>query len=285
MRSVRPGEVAAAVGVGVQERLDVEAVDDRVLPPEVAGGLGPHAQRREHALPEGVDERLELLADVVEVDRVEAERGELLQPGDVLLEVGRDEHAAAHVLGAHEARGLVELPRPSAGPTGAAAGTGWCATGRRRCRAPAARPAPTTGGPGGTPACPRRRRRGRRRATRSSCSRGWLIVTSPSAHSPAQPAVAALTAAPISFGGCAGSVHSRARSTVTSPSWSTTSPANSARMTSTHSRRRALRVALSGHGSPVMCSLDASPVPSATQKRPGYISASVAAAWAMIAGW
>ena len=122
-------------------------------------------------------------------------------------------------------------------------------------------------------------------STRSSVSRGWLIVTSPSAHSAAQPAVSALTAAAISFGGSAGSVHSRARSTVTSPSWSTTSPANSARMTSTHSRRRALRVALSGHGAPVMCSLEASPLPSATQKRPGYISASVAAAWAMIAGW
>ena len=35
-------EVAAAVGVGVQERLDVEAVEDGVLPPEVAGGLGLH---------------------------------------------------------------------------------------------------------------------------------------------------------------------------------------------------------------------------------------------------
>ena len=42
MRSVRPGEVAAAVAVGVQERLDVEAVDDRVLPPQVARGLGLH---------------------------------------------------------------------------------------------------------------------------------------------------------------------------------------------------------------------------------------------------
>ena len=31
-------------------------------------------------------------------------------------------------------------------------------------------------------------------STRSSCSRGWLIVISPSAHSPAKPAVSALTA-------------------------------------------------------------------------------------------
>jgi hypothetical protein len=33
-----------------------------------------------------------------------------------------------------------------------------------------------------------------------------------------------------------------------------------------------------------MCSFDASPVPSATQNLPGNIAASVAAAWAMIAG-
>ena len=36
------GQVADAVGVGVEERLDVEAVDDRVLPPQVAGGLALH---------------------------------------------------------------------------------------------------------------------------------------------------------------------------------------------------------------------------------------------------
>ena len=52
------------------------------------------------------------------------------------------------------------------------------------------------------------------------------------------------TAVASSGGGSAGRVHSFARSTVTSPSWSTTSPANSARMTSTHSRSRALRTAL-----------------------------------------
>ncbi len=56
-------------------------------------------------------------------------------------------------------------------------------------------------------------------------------------------------------------------------------------MTSTHSRSRAARIAFGGHGSPVMCSFDASPVPSATHSRPGNISHSVAAAWAMIAGW
>ena len=51
----------------------------------------------------------------------------------------------------------------------------------------------------------------------------------------------------------------RARSTVTSPSWLTSSPRSSARMTSTHSRRRAARTSLRGQPSPVMCSLLASP--------------------------
>ena len=65
----------------------------------------------------------------------------------------------------------------------------------------------------------------------------------------------------------------------------TSSPAKSARITSTHSARRAVRVALSGHRAPVMCSFDASPVPRATQRRPGNISSSEATAWATIAGW
>ena len=56
-------------------------------------------------------------------------------------------------------------------------------------------------------------------------------------------------------------------------------------MISTHSSSRASRVALSGHRSPVTCSLAASPDPSAAQNRPGYISARVAIAWAATAGW
>jgi hypothetical protein len=56
-------------------------------------------------------------------------------------------------------------------------------------------------------------------------------------------------------------------------------------MTATHSSSRRSRAALSGQGSPVTCSFSASPDPSAAQKRPGYISASVAAAWAVMAGW
>ena len=120
---------------------------------------------------------------------------------------------------------------------------------------------------------------------RRSCSTGALTVASPSAHAAAQRAVASLTAAPISGGGRSGSVHRRARSTTTCPRWLTSSPANSARMTSTHSRRRALRSSFGGQRAPVMCSFDASPVPSAIHSRPGNISVSVAAAWAMIAGW
>ena len=38
----QPDQIAAAVAVGVEERLDVEAVEDRVLPPQVAGGLDRH---------------------------------------------------------------------------------------------------------------------------------------------------------------------------------------------------------------------------------------------------
>ena len=47
----------------------------------------------------------------------------------------------------------------------------------------------------------------------------------------------------------------------------TSSPANRARITATHSSSRRVRVALSGHGAPVMCSLEYSPVPSATHRR------------------
>jgi hypothetical protein len=108
---------------------------------------------------------------------------------------------------------------------------------------------------------------------------------SPSAHSAHHRAVSTLTAAPTRAGAWAGRVHSRARSTVTRPSWVTSAPASSARITSTHSRSRALRTSLRGQASPVMCSLLYSPVPSAAQKRPGYIVASVLMAWAVIAGW
>jgi hypothetical protein len=56
-------------------------------------------------------------------------------------------------------------------------------------------------------------------------------------------------------------------------------------MTSTHSRSLAARSRFAGQRAPVTASFNASPLPTASQKRSGYISASVAAACAMIAGW
>ena len=111
------------------------------------------------------------------------------------------------------------------------------------------------------------------------------MVASPSAQPPTHPAVSTLTAAPINGGGVSGRVQIRARSTVIRPWWLTSSPASRARITSTHSRSRALRSSFRGHPWPVMCSLDASPVPRATQNRPSYIASRVEMAWAMIAGW
>jgi hypothetical protein len=55
-------------------------------------------------------------------------------------------------------------------------------------------------------------------------------------------------------------------------------------MMRTDSSRRPLRSSFAGQRSPVMCSFSASPLPTAIQKRSGYISASVAAACAMMAG-
>ena len=78
-----------------------------------------------------------------------------------------------------------------------------------------------------------------------------------------------LTAAPISIGAWSGRVQIRARSTVTSPSWLTSSPASSRADDVDALAQPGVRTSLRGHPSPVMCSLEASPVPSATQKRPG----------------
>jgi hypothetical protein len=120
---------------------------------------------------------------------------------------------------------------------------------------------------------------------RRRCSTGALTVASPSAHVPPHAAVCSLTAAHSSGGGVSGRVHKRARSTSTSPEWETSSPANSARITSTHSPSRAVRTSFGGQRSPVMCSLEASPDPRAIHSRSGNSSHSVAAAWAMTAGW
>ena len=67
------------------------------------------AELRQHALPERLDERAEVLAHVVEVDLLEAQLGELLEPGGVPGRVGRDQDGLAHVLRAHVRSGLVEL--------------------------------------------------------------------------------------------------------------------------------------------------------------------------------
>jgi hypothetical protein len=46
---------------------------------------------------------------VVQVDLVEAQVGELVQPGGVAAEIGGHQHRAAHVLRANVPRRLVEL--------------------------------------------------------------------------------------------------------------------------------------------------------------------------------
>ena len=111
-----------------------------------------------------------------------------------------------------------------------------------------------------------------------------LMVIKPSAQLPAHFAVSTDNAAAYMGTGAAGNVNSRAPWVTNVPRCQTSSPAHSARMIATASARRALRRALSGQGWPVMASLIASPLPTASQKRPGYICASVAAAWAMTAG-
>ena len=47
----------------------------------------------------------------------------------------------------------------------------------------------------------------------------------------------------------------------------------------------ALRTPTSGQAPPITCSLSASPAPSPSQNRFGNMAPSVAAAWAMTAGW
>lgn len=111
------------------------------------------------------------------------------------------------------------------------------------------------------------------------------MVISPSAQPPIHSAVSADSAAPTSIGGRPGSEYSFAPSTVTSPRCVTVAPLHSARITFAHSNSRALRSSFAGHLPPVMLSLSASPLPTATQNLPAYISANVAHAWAVTAGW
>ena len=60
-------------------------------------------------LAEDVEERLLLLADVVDPDAVEAEADQLGQAVAVPRRIGRHEHRSAHVRRADEAGGLVEV--------------------------------------------------------------------------------------------------------------------------------------------------------------------------------
>ena len=56
-------------------------------------------------------------------------------------------------------------------------------------------------------------------------------------------------------------------------------------MTSTASSSISSRVSAIGHGSPKMCSLRFSPLPTPSSNRPSSSNEDVAAAWATIAGW
>jgi hypothetical protein len=107
---------------------------------------------------------------------------------------------------------------------------------------------------------------------------------SPSAQSPANAAVSGVIAAAKSAGGCSGRIKSLAWSSVKCRSYDTISPAHNRRMAIAASCRRSLRTSFDGHGSPVMCSFENRPLPSATQNRPGYMSPIVAAACAITAG-
>ena len=114
---------------------------------------------------------------------------------------------------------------------------------------------------------------------------GWLTVMSPSPQAATRAALSMETAGATRSGTGSARSHTLARSTRTRPSRLTSSPASNERITSTHSSSRRVRVSLSGQASPVMCSLEASPLPRATQNRPGNITPRVAIFCATTAGW
>ena len=102
-------QVAATVAVGVEEALHRQAVEDRVLPPDVAGRLAPHPASpgrtcSENASMNGPCSR----PDVVDVELVGLELEQLVQPGGELPEIAGHEDRAAHVLGSDVTRRLVE---------------------------------------------------------------------------------------------------------------------------------------------------------------------------------
>ena len=249
--------------------------------------LMPHRrQLGQDAFAERVDERPLVVADVVEVDaRRTRARASSLDPRGVLRRVGGHQHRAAHVLGPHVGRGesncsTVSRSQHSGGPNTLVRHWSWAIAQRLLVvRAQRQVHLDSTGLPSPPPSR-------NASSTRSSISRGWLIVISPSAQPPhaARPSPADRGADRAAAARRAG-VQSRARSTATSPSWSTSRRASSARITSTHSRSRALRAAFAR---PALAGDVLVRRLAAAERDPesaGEQLASVATAWATIAGW
>ena len=157
----QPGKVAAAVAVGVEERLDVEAVDDRVLPPQVAGGLEPHSGGSTCSPKTSMNAAGPGRRGAGRRRRTPARRTPRSTrrgaPTSDETAPTRPRPRAARTSRRHR------TARPSPGPSTAAARTRSCATGRTQSPAPRRRSLPTRGGPARRPACPHPRARGRRR--------------------------------------------------------------------------------------------------------------------------
>ena len=210
-----PGEVADAVAVAVEERLDVEAVDDRGLPPQIAGVADLHdalPQPREQLGLGPPEEPLLVLADVVQVDAVEADADE---PGDPLARARRHRARSAPPRASRRRPARPpprRTPRAARCPSTRAARPGRCATDPSRSRGPRHPSARARCAPAARPVRGRRAR-GTPSSTSRSASGACATVARPSAHPASQPAVSALTAAPSSGGGSAGRLHTRASCT------------------------------------------------------------------------
>ena len=236
---------------------------------------------RQKALATGRDEPLLVVArDIVKVDAVEAHRGVLVQPRGVPLDIRRDAQPRDHILARHAGGCAVEVRREVAelvacqrrlppliegGGPGFAVGAGIRQSGLQEKRLA-----------GAAAVAKRVDDRAHGLARRRDGDEGVRPSAGPARR----------------FSGERGRDDERrlkravvdARATRTWPPAVTSSPAHSARMTSIDAFSRAVRSSLPGQGAPVICSLSASPLPTASQKRPAYISASVAAAWAITAG-
>ena len=287
MRRARPGEVADPVAVAVHVRLDVEAVDDRGLPPQVAGVGDLHdcpPQARQQLAPRpaagtapgpcrrgGGRRGRTRCAPARRSGRPARRHRRRRAPPLRISLVGRIARAPRRT-----SSGCSMSQHSGATPA-------RCATDPSRWRGPRhpsarARRAPAA------PRGPGRRCRGivHDRAQRVGGLRHGREAVGP-ARDPAR-----------GLGADGGAEQRRRRSGPapdarvdaprTCPSCDTRSPARRRRMMSTLSSSRALRSSLDGQGSPVTCSFIASPLPSAAQNRPGNISSSVAIACAMITG-